>query len=195
MIHRSIEIGEANTVVVRVGTDCTIEGYEGTRVLAETESRWGGLNVRERDGVIEVGAGGACTVKMPAQLALKIYCGKHATVTHVRGPVLIQAGGHAQVANVELLDPANAGGDLDIDCERLTTTDTRMQAGKDIRIRVRDLTSAQVQVNDVGGYWEGQIGAGETLLRLKCGGVATLITDQPVSGRVLGNIERPAEGA
>ena len=196
MIQRSIEVGaEAGgtpVVIVRGGSDCTIEGREGSRVIAETESHFGGLNVRERAGAIEVNAGGACTIRVPVNSAVKIYSGKHAKVTDVHGPVVINAGGSVHVSGVWLLEPCNAGGSIDVDCERLTTDDAKFNAGKDIRIRVRALDDTQVKVNDAGGYWEGVIGKGRATLRLKCGGAATLITEHEVKGKVLGNIERPA---
>jgi len=198
MIQRSIEVSEAGdasapVVIVRAGADCIIEGYEGSRVVAETESHIGGLNVRERKGAIEVNAGRSCMVKVPRHSSLKVYSGKHTRVDNVRGPVLINAGGDARTTNVTLLEPCNAGGSIDVDCDALTTDDAKFNAGKDIRMRVRQLTDARVKVNDAGGYWEGRIGTGRATLRLKCGGAATLVTDQAVSGKLLGNIEWPKE--
>lgn len=214
MIQRSIEADDAPVVVVRCGADCVIEGYDGNRVLAETDSQWGGINVRIvaragnrtlfhgewssgrpkitlNDDAIEVNVGGSCRVKVPASSSLKVYAGKHASVAGVDGPVGVNAGGDVRVSGVALLEPCNAGGEIDADCERLATDDAKFQAGRDIRLRVRDLADTYVRVNDLGGYWEGFVGDGSATLWLKCGGVATLVTDQAVRGEVLGNIERP----
>lgn len=191
VLQRSIEAGDAPVVIVRGGTDCTIEGYDGNRVVAETESRWGGLKLRERGEAIEVNAGGACTVRVPRNSEVKVYAGQHVTIESVRGPALVNAGGDIHIANVALLDSCNAGGRMTLDAERLTGDDPKFQAGKDIRLRIRDLSDMRVRVNDLGGYWEGFIGDGSATLWLKSGGVATLVTDQPVRGEVLGNIEVP----
>lgn len=192
MIQRSIQAGEKPIVIVRGGTDCVVEGYDGERVIAETESRWGGLNVRERGNAIEVNAGGACTVKVPLRSVVKVYSGKHASVSRVHGPVLINSGGDARATGVTLMEPCNAGGHINVDCDALTTDDAKFNAGKDIRIHVHTLADARIKVNDAGGYWEGVIGDGRATLRLKCGGAATLITEHDVRGKLLGNIERPA---
>ena len=63
------------------------------------------------------------------------------------------------------------------------------------------LKDARIVVTDLGGTWEGMIGAGKVTLRLKAGGDAVLVTDQKVEAvppdYILGQIEAPAapEGA
>jgi hypothetical protein len=53
MTQRSIHAGQTPTVVVRVGGDVQVEGWDDERVLANTESRWG-LKV-ERRSASEIG--------------------------------------------------------------------------------------------------------------------------------------------
>lgn len=202
-------------VIIRCGANCAVEGYDGTRVMAETDSRWNGISMRivvrvgnhtlfhsewsskgskitGSDDAVEVNVGGSCRVKVPASSSLKIYAGKHASVASVHGPVLINAGGDARAIGVGSMEPCNAGGTIEVDCERLTADDAKFNAGNDIRIRVRSLSDARVMVNDAGGFWDGEIGNGRTTVRLRCGGAATLITEHEVRGKILGNIERPA---
>ncbi len=77
----------------------------------------------------------------------------------------------------------------------LSANNLEFTAGGDLRFYVRDLTSARIRVKDLGGYWEGRIGAGEVSVYLKCGGDAILVTDRNVEplppDYILGNIERP----
>jgi hypothetical protein len=47
---------------------------------------------------------------------------------------------------------------------------------------------------DLSGYGEAIIGAGSAPARLKSSGDVTLVTDQEVTGDVLGEIERPSDG-
>jgi hypothetical protein len=213
-IQRSIEMGDAEVVIVRTGGGCTVQGYDGDRVLAESESRsgmnirvvvrvdrfelfrgeWGdrsGASVKTGDDAVEVNTGGSCVVKVPFDVALKVYTGRSATIERVRGPVLVNAGWDVHTTGVGLLQSCNAGGRMDIDCERLAEDNAKFNAGKDIRLRVRDLDDVTVRVNDMGGYWEGAIGEGIDEVRLKSGGVVTLVTDKVVHGQVLGRIEKP----
>jgi hypothetical protein len=215
MIQRSIELGDAEAIIVRAGQNCTVRGYDGERVLVESDNHHWGMNIRivvkvdrfelfrkqwgtpqsakvkAGDDVVEVNAGGSCTVMVPAHCAVTVYAGNHAAVEGMQGPVLVNAGGDVRVNTAGLLDACNAGGHMVLDAERLTASDMRFNAGKDIRIHVRGLDDAAIMVNDMGGYWEGFIGDGTDALSLKSGGAVTLVTDRPVHGKVLGNIERP----
>jgi hypothetical protein len=47
MTQRSIQAGKTPTVIIRVGADAQIEGWDDDRILASTESRWG-LKVERR---------------------------------------------------------------------------------------------------------------------------------------------------
>jgi hypothetical protein len=215
MLMRSIELGDAETLIVRAGQNCTVRGYDGDRVLAECDNHHWGMNIRvvvkvdrfelfrgqwgtpqgtivkAGDDAIEVNAGGSCTVKVPAHCAVTVYAGRHASVEGVQGPVLVNAGGDVRVTASDALAACNAGGQMTLDAARLAGGDVRFSAGSDLRFHVRDLDDAVVMVNDMGGYWEGVIGDGTDALRLKSGGAVTLVTDRPVRGRVLGNIEAP----
>jgi hypothetical protein len=215
MIQRSIELGDAEDVIVRAGQNCTVQGYDGDRVLAECDNHQWGMNVRivvkvdrfelfrgqwgtqrgaritAGEDAIEVNAGGSCTVMVPAGCAVTVYAGSHASVEGVQGPVLVNAGGDVRINAAGLLAACNAGGEMDLSAERLTADEMTFSAGKDLRIHVRDLDDAAILVNDLGGYWEGVIGNGTDTVRLKSGGAVTLVTDRPVRGKVLGNIEAP----
>lgn len=204
MLQRSIAIEAAPqtaanaAVIVRAGWDCHIEGYDGTRVIAETDESRMGLNLRtKRDAgheAIEVHFGGSGRVRVPFNSRITIHAGRDAHVQQVRGPVLANVGGSLHVRACGLLMPCNAGKNMDIDCERLPEGDARFHAGDDLRFYVRELTDARLKVNDGAGYWEGQIGDGRSSrpsIRLKCGGSATVVTALPVRGKILGHIEQP----
>ena len=85
---------------------------------------------------------------------------------------------------------------MNLDCQTLAGERVEFKAGGDLRFHVDDLTSAFVRVKDLGGYWEARIGSGEKSIYLKCGGDATLVTDQKVEPLpphfILGKIEKPA---
>ena len=193
MLQRSIEapLESACVVIVRASWDCQIEGYDGTRIIAETDNALAGMQMKPKRNALEINFGGSGRVRVPFNSQLTIHAGRDATVQNVRGPVLANVGGSLHVTGCVVLMPCNAGKHMDIDCESLIEGDVRFHAGGNLRFHVHTLVEGRIMVNDGAGYWEGRIGAGLTPVRLKCGGSFTLVTEQPVSGTVLGHIEGP----
>ncbi len=148
------------------------------------------------DEVIEVQIGGSCEVLVPRDADLKIYAGLDIDVQDVQGIVDGYSGRKLSMRNVNCVGNASAGGTMDLECQTMLSSPAEFKAGSDIRFLIKDLNSARLRVKDLGGYWEALIGAGESLLTLKCGGDVTLVTDQKVEplppNYVLGKIEKPS---
>jgi hypothetical protein len=151
------------------------------------------------DEVIEIQIGGSGQVFVPLATNLKVYAGRDIDVQGIRGQVDAYSGNKLNLQDVYSLGHASAGGTMNLDCQTLVGDKVEFKAGSDIRFRVRDLTSAHFRVKDIGGYWEGRIGAGDKSVYLKCGGDVTVVTDQEVQplppNYVLGKIEKPAASA
>ncbi len=145
--------------------------------------------------VTEVQLGGSGEVWVPFGSNLKIYAGKDIDVQAIKGQVDAYSGFKLRLGDVYCLGHASAGSAMDLDCQTLRADKVEFRAGGDIRFRVQDLASARIQVRDLGGYWEGRIGAAEKSIYLKCGGDVTLVTDQKVEPMppdyILGKIEKP----
>ena len=129
--------------------------------------------------------------------SVKIYSGRRTSLRDVSGRVSVYAGSDAQLRGVGTLVQASTGGALDLECEALEGESVKLQAGRDLRCYIRSLDDARLLVSDLGGSWEGRIGAGRVTLRLNAGGDVTLVTSHEVTAHgpdlVLGRIERPAE--
>jgi hypothetical protein len=196
MTQRSIQAGLTPIVVVRAGGDVTVAGWEGDRVLATTEGRWG-LKVERRGDAIEVQLGGSGEVRAPLGSNVKVYAGKSAEVRDIQGSVTTYAGRDVRTRTVHTLVHASAGRAMDLECETVEGDDVKLEAGGDVRCHIRRLTDATLMISDLGGYWEGVIGDGRIKVRLKAGGDVTLVTDQEVVAQpphsVVGTIERPAD--
>ena len=229
MTQRSIQAGKTPTVIIRVGADVRVEGWDDERVLANTASRWG-LKVERRSAseigrvrarvgdrvlfdvhldvkgltrkdvgaeVTEVAIGSSGQVYVPLGSSVKVYAGKSAEVCDVRGDVAVYAGGDVHTRNVHTLVHASAGGAMDLECETIEGDDVKFEAGRDVRCHIRGLTDARLMINDLGGYWEGVVGEGRAVIRIKAGGDVTLVTDQEVVPQppdyVLGRVERPPD--
>jgi hypothetical protein len=150
---------------------------------------------------IEVQMGGEGRVFVPQGSRVKVYAGRNAAVSGLQGSLSVCASGDAQVRAVRSLVYGSCGGAFDLECETIAGQEIKLEAGRDLRCYIRDLTSARLLVKDLGGYWEGMIGAGSVTVRLQAGGDAILVTDQQVEpvppNYILGQIERPgaAHGA
>ena len=194
MTKRIIPSGAAPQVIIKAGTAVSVNGYEGDQVIAETTNNWG-LKVERKNDAIEVKMGGGGTVSVPANASLKVYAGTSITVNHVHGPVDGYAGLDLTYSDVVELGNVSAGRRVSIDCQTLKVKEARFNAGSDLRFYVRDLKDAFIRVKDIGGYWEGRIGAGSLPIYLKAGGDVTLVTDQTVEALppdyILGSIEKP----
>jgi hypothetical protein len=151
----------------------------------------------EPDEVIEVQIGGSGQVFVPLESNLKVYAGKDIDVQGIRGQVDAYSGYKLNLQEVYSLGHASAGWTMNLDCQTMVGDKVEFKAGSDIRFHVRDLTSAHIRVKDIGGYWEGRIGAGDRSVYLKCGGDVTIVTDQKVEplppSFVLGKIEKPPQ--
>jgi hypothetical protein len=144
------------------------------------------------DEVIDVQLGGDGKVSVPRGSDVKVYAGRDIEVTGVRGQVTVYAGSDIKVRDVRTVVQASAGGALDFECDTVEGDDLKFTAGDDLRCFVRSLIDVTYLIDDLGGYWEATIGEGRVKIRLKCGGDVTLVTDQPITGEMLGTIERPS---
>jgi hypothetical protein len=225
MTQRSILAGQTPTVIVRAGGDVRVQGWEGDRVLATTDSRWG-LKVERRSEseiarlrakvgehvlfdvrvdplsrtkkdaaeAIEVQIGGNGEVQVPQGSHVKVYAGKNADAHGLQGSLTLYAGRDVRIGSVQILNHASAGGAIDVECETVAGQEVKLEAGRDLRCHIRNLTHARVMVSDLGGEWEGVIGDGRLKIRLKAGGDVTVVTDQEVIAQpphyVLGRLER-----
>ncbi len=181
--HSSAEIGRARAAI-------------GDLVLFDLRLKLpGGGEKGAPDEVIEVQLGGSGQVLVPFGSNLKVYAGKDIDVQGIRGRVDAYSGLKLNLQDVYCLRYASAGRTMNLDCQTVLGRKVEFKAGSDIRFHVHDLTSAHIQVVDLGGYWEARIGGGERSVYLKCGGDVTLVTDQQVEALppnyVLGKVERP----
>ncbi len=147
------------------------------------------------DEVIEIQIGGSGQVLVPFQSSIEVYAGKDIDVQGIRGQVDAYSGYRMNLQDIDTVGHASAGGAMNLDCQQVVGDKVEFKAGGDIRLHIRDLTSAHIRVKDIGGYWEARIGAGKKSVLLKCGGDVTLVTDQPVEplppSYILGKIENP----
>jgi hypothetical protein len=195
MTQRSILAGTTPTVVIKAGANVTVQGQDGDRVTAEASGRWG-LNVERKKDTIEVQIGGSGQVFVPRAANLKIYAGKDIDAQWLDGTVDGYAGFRLNFQDVYCLGYATSGWTMNLDCQTMAGSKVEYRAGGDLRFCIHDLTSARIQVKDLGGYWEARIGGGEKSISLKSGGDVTLVTDQKVEALppnyILGKIENPA---
>lgn len=195
MTQRSMLVGWAPTVVIRAGGEVQVAGWDGDRLEAETEGRWG-LQVRPRGGAVEVQIGGSGVVRLPFGSTVTVYSGKSADVRDVRGRLTVYAGGSAFLREVSTVVHVSGGGIVDVTAERVEGGDVKLTAGGHLRCAIGDLHDRRLLVRDLGGRWEGVIGEARAALRLEAGGDVTLVTEQVVAAQpphyVLGRIERPA---
>jgi hypothetical protein len=169
-------------------------------VLFDLRLKMPGSRGKETSGeAIEIQISGNGKARIPEGSRVKVYAGRNAEVSAIQGSIAIVAGGDVQVRNIRSLVHASSGGSLDLEFETITGDEARFEAGRDLRLYVRDLTSARFIITDLGGYWEGVIGAGKVAVRLKAGGDVTLVTDQKVEAippnYLMGQIERPSAGS
>ncbi len=168
----------------------------GEHVLFDVRLKRPARNRRsEPQDVIEVQIGGSGEVLVPKGANLKVYAGRDIDVQGVGGIVDAYSGARLSLRGVYCLGNASGGGAMEVDCETMLGPKVELKAGSDLRFHVADLTSAGIRVKDLGGYWEARIGKGEKSVYLKCGGDATLVTDQEVEplppNYILGRIEKP----
>lgn len=144
------------------------------------------------DEIIEVQMGGSGEVRVPFTSNLKIYAGINIDVQGIQGQVSAYSGLKINLQDVYCLKNASAGGSMNLDCQTLAGSPVEFTAGSDLRFHIAGLTSVQLRVKDLGGYWEARIGAGEQSVYLKSGGDVTIVTDQKVEPQppnyVLGKI-------
>lgn len=147
--------------------------------------------------VINVQFGGGGEVLVPFGANVKIYTGRDIDAQNIQGLVDAYSGGKVSLKNIYCLGHASAGASMQIDCQTMLAQEAEYKSGGDIRFQVRELTSVRIRVKDLGGYWEGRIGAAEKSVYLKSGGDVTLVTDQAVEALppnyVLGKIETPSD--
>lgn len=193
MTQRSMLVGWSPTVVIRAGGEVQVAGWDGDRLEAATEGRWG-LQLKQRRGTTEVQIGGSGVVRLPFGSAVTVYSGKSADIRGIRGSLTVYAGGGAFLREVGTIAHLSAGGMVDVTAERVQGSDVKLTAGGSLRCAIRGLRDARLLVSDLGGRWEGVIGDGRATLRLDAGGDVTLVTDQTVVAQpphyMLGQIEQ-----
>lgn len=145
---------------------------------------------------IEVQINGSGRVQVPPGSSVKVYASYSVDLREVGGRVSVYSGRDARLHGVGTLVHASAGRALDIECQAVEGDELKLEAGRDLRLYVRDLPDARLVVTDLGGDWQGLIGAGRVTLRLNAGGDVTLVTDREVAPQgpdfVLGRVEKPA---
>jgi hypothetical protein len=195
MTQRSILAGQHPSITIHAGASVIVRGVEGERVIVSA-SDWGGVKLESSHGDVKVKLGFNGQVEVPFQSNVRVYAGLDGQVEGVSGDVGVVAGKNLVIRAAGRLTAASAGWTADIDCEKLSGEDIKLQAGRDLRLAVYSLPGARIRVTDLGGRWEGVIGDGRFRLTIVAGGDAILITDQPVSGvppdYILGHIEKPA---
>jgi len=169
----------------------------GERVLldlrADLPKRWRAGDPQ----AIEVALSGSGRVRVPFGSNVKAYAGRQLELSGVTGRISVYSGSDARVRGAGTLVHAACGGALEVDCQALAGDDLKLEAGRDLRCHIHSLDDARLLVSDLGGSWEGRIGAGRVTLRLKAGGDVILVTDQEVVAQgpdfVIGRIERTKE--
>ncbi len=168
----------------------------GEHVLFDVRLRLPGSKKTADEEALEIQLGGDGRVWVPRGSQVKVYAGQGVQVSGIQGPVAVYTGGDVHVRGVHSLAHVSAGGAVDLECETIEGKEVKFEAGRDLRCYVRGLNSARIVANDLGGDWEGLIGAGEATLRLKAGGDVTLVTDDEVEAlppnSILGQIVKPA---
>jgi hypothetical protein len=144
---------------------------------------------------IEIHIGRDGKAQVPIGSSVEVYAGRSTQIHNIQGRVTVYAGRDVQLRAIDTLAHASAGRGLDFECEAIEGSAVKFSAGRDIRCYIRSLTNVKYLIDDLGGYWEAIIGDGAVQVRLKSGGDVTLVTDQEVTGDVLGKIERPNTGA
>jgi hypothetical protein len=195
MTQRSIVSGPAPVVIVHAGMNVVIHGVEGERVEVEANGWWG-LTLERIDDEIKVQLGMNGQVRVPYNSHVKVFTGMNSQVEGVRGDISAVTGLRLTIREGGRLMQASAGGSMDIDCAELGAREMKLEAGRDLRLQIRELDSAHFIVTDLGGDWEGTIGAGEVVLTLIAGGDVTLVTEHEVNALppqyILGKIEKPS---
>jgi hypothetical protein len=143
--------------------------------------------------IIDVQIGASGTVHVPRNCDVKVYAGQDIEASGLRGTLAAFAGGDLKLRDVQTLVQASAGGAMDLECENVQGDNLKFAAGSNLRWFIRRLIDVTYLIDDLGGYWEAVLGAGRVKVRLQSGGDVTLVTDQPISGDVLGKIERPGK--
>jgi hypothetical protein len=226
MTQRTLIAGLNPTIIIKAGNNVTIKGHESDLISAETEGGWG-LQIEKRseaevgraravvgehvlfdlrlkkpgaesNEVIEIKIGSSGEICVPLGSNLKVYAGRDIQVEGIKGQVDAYSGSDLVLKDVYRVGNASAGRKMNLDCQSMVGDKVEFKAGSDLRFYIHDLTSAHIQVKDIGGYWQGRIGTGEKSIYLKCGGDVTLVTDQNVEALppnyVLGKIEKtPAQ--
>lgn len=145
---------------------------------------------------VEVQISGSGRVQVPQDSTVKVYAGHGVEVRDVSGRVSVYGGRDVLLRGIGTLVNASSGHALDVECQAIEGDDLKLQAGRDLRLYVRDLDDVRVLVSDLGGDWQGLIGDGRVTLRLKSGGDVTLVTNHEVTPQgpdfVIGRIEKPA---
>ena len=103
------------------------------------------------------------------------------------------AGGSATLSEVNVLTNLSAGFDVRLDCEEVEGNTVKINVGRDMRCRIRNLTDTTLRVKDLGGSWEITFGDGRKHIQLTAGGDVTLVSEQLPShtSTIVGRIEKP----
>ena len=177
MTRRSIQVGPNPHVTVHAGIGVRVTGWDKGQVQVETDNRRPGMKLEGKSTTVEVSFGGSGEVRVP-----------------FGSRVSASAGRDVSISGVETVVEASAGHDVSLECRVIEGDKITFSCGHDLRCGIRELPSTTIDVHDAGGRWQGRIGGGRVQIRLRAGGVATLVTDEAVTALrrqgVLGNIER-----
>ena len=181
MTERSILAGKSPQIVIHAGGDVLVKGWDSERVLAESSGIWG-LQIKRKNGVIEVQIGGSGQALVPFDSSVKVYSGKSSEIQEIRGVVSAVAGLDVRISQSNVLAQASAGKAMDIDCRVTEGPELKLTAGWHLRCWLRDVKNVKYLIDDLGGKWQTVLGDGSVVIHLKAGGDVTLVTDQPVTG-------------
>ncbi|MEP7357533.1 MAG: hypothetical protein ABI847_09870 [Anaerolineales bacterium] len=170
----------------------------GERVLLDV--RFDPLRQLQKDPVedpIDVQLSGSGEVTVPVGSLVIVYGGKSVDVAGPVAGLTVFASRDVVVRGAGILNAVSSGGALDFECDSIGSQPAKFSAGGDLRCYIRGLTDARVWVSDLGGEWEGLLGAGGPRIELRAGGDVVLVTKHPVEAQppeyVLGRVERPGE--
>ncbi len=109
MSQRTIIAGLQPNVTVHAGWDVVVKGWESDRVQVNARGIFG-LTLERRGDEIQASVGLSGEAYVPLGSVVKVYSGRNADVSALRGRATVIAGGSARVRQVATLVHVSAGG-------------------------------------------------------------------------------------
>ena len=97
MSQRTIIAGLEPNVSVHAGWDVVVKGWESDRVQVSARGIFG-LGLERRGDEIEASVGLSGEVYVPLGSAVKVYTGRNANVSGLRGSATVITGGSARIS-------------------------------------------------------------------------------------------------